>query len=129
MTIQARKSAESYWTAWYLQNINDGKLNALSKQLVQSLKQVISSSATKSYSYSKEKLWKGFFQLRCAQGFIKQWTDFIVVVDEPVKPVLFQHLTDLVFQVLFQNHFGEEVSSEITANESSALQYAVLLHG
>ena len=50
----------------------------------------------------------------------------LVVVDEPVKPVLFQHLTDIVSQMLLQNHFKvlhvtEEVSSEITANESSAL--------
>ena len=58
--------------------------------------------------------------MRCARGFIKQWTDFVVVVDEPVKPVLLQHLTDLVFQVLFQNYFNvlhvaEEVSSEMMA--------------
>ena len=127
VTIQARKSAEML-LEWCLQNINDCKLNAFSKQLVQSLKQVISSSVTKSYSHSKDKLWKGFFQLRCSQGFIKQCTDFVDVVDEPVEPVLFQHLTDLVFRMLLQNHFkvlhvGEEVSSEIAANESSALQY------
>ena len=61
VTIQARKSAEML-QEWCLLNVNDAKLNAFSKQLVQSLKQVISSSATKSYSHSKEKLWKGFFQ-------------------------------------------------------------------
>ena len=127
VTIQAKKSAEML-LEWCLQNASDEKLNSFSKQLLQSLKQVISSSATKSYSHSKEKLWKGFFQLRCSQGFIKQWTDFVVVVDEPVKPVLFQHVTDVVFEMLLQNHFkvlhiGGEVSSEITANESSALQY------
>ena len=127
VTIQARRSAEML-LEWCLQNVNDEKLNTFSKQLLQSLKQVITSSATKSHNHSKEKLWKGFFQLRCSQGFIKQWTDFVVVVDEPVKPVLFQNLTDIVFQMLLQNHFKvlhvtEEVSSEITANESSALQY------
>ena len=59
---------------------------------------------------------------------IKQWTDFLVVVDEPVQPVLFQHLTDLVFQMLLQNHFkilyiDEDISNEMTADESSALRY------
>ena len=39
-----------------------------------------------------------------------------MVVDEPVKPILFQHLTDLVFQVLLHDHFqilyiNQEVSS------------------
>ena len=47
---------------------------------------------------------------------------------EPVKPVLLQHNTDLVFHILLQNHFkvlhvGEDVSSEMMANESNALQY------
>ena len=61
-------------------------------------------------------------------SIIKQWTDFLVVVDEPVKPVLFQHLTDLVFEMLLQNHFkilyiDEDVSNEMTTDESSALRY------
>ena len=127
VTVQARKSAEVL-LEWCLRNKNDDKLNSFSKQLLQSLKQVIQSSRAKSYAYSKEKLWKGFFRLRCSQDFIKQWTDFLVVVDEPVKPVLFQHLTDLVFQVLLHDHFrvsyiDQEVSSELTENESSALRY------
>ena len=59
-------------------------------------------------------------------SIIKQWTDFLVVVDEPVKPVLFQHLIDLGFEMLLQNHFkilyiDEDVSNEMTADESSAL--------
>ena len=127
VTVQARKSAEML-LEWCLRNINDDKLNAFGEQLLQSLKQVILSSRTKSYSHSKEKLWKGFFQLRCSHDFIKQWTDFLVVVDEPVKPLLFQHLTDLIFQVLLHDHFktihiDQEVSSEMTENESSALRY------
>ena len=37
-------------------------------------------------------------------------------MDVPVKPILFQHLTDLVFQVLLHDHFqivyiDQEVSS------------------
>lgn len=127
VTVQARKSAEVL-LEWCLRNKDDNKLNSFSRQLLQSLKQVILSSRTKSYAYSKEKLWKGFFRLRCSQDFIKQWTDFLVVVDEPVKPVLFQHLTDLVFQVLIHDHLqilyiDQEVSSELTENESSALWY------
>ena len=60
---------------------------------------------------------------------IKQWADYVVIVDKLVKPVLFQHLTDIVFQMLLQNHFKalhvtEEISSGVTAKEeSSALQY------
>ena len=68
---------------------------------------------------------KRVFQLRCSHDFIKQWTDFLTVVDEPVKPVLFQHLTDLIFQVLLHDHLhiDQEISCEMTENESSALRY------
>ena len=52
------------------------------------------------FTVNKEKLWKGFYQLRISQEFVKQWTDFVAVVDEPVKPVLFQHLSDLTFRML-----------------------------
>ena len=113
---------------WCLSNRNDKKLNTFGEQLLQSLKQVILSSRTKSYSHSKEKLRKGFFQLRCSQDFNKQWSNFLVVVDEPVKPVVFQHLTDLIFQMLLHNHFkiihiDQEGLGEMMENESSALRY------
>lgn len=38
------------------------------------------------FTVNKEKLWKGFYQLRISQEFVKQWTDFVAVVDEHVKP-------------------------------------------
>ena len=50
------------------------------------------------------------------------------VVDEPVKPVLFQHLSDLIFQMLIEQHFeivhlDHEEFGELTENENAALRY------
>jgi len=126
-TIQARKSAESLLD-WCLNNEMDDRFIDFTKQLTSSLKQMICSSATKVFTVNKEKLWKGFYQLRISQEFVKQWTDFVTVVDEPVKPVLFQHLSDLIFRMLIEQHFkivhlDQEQCGELTENENAALRY------
>ena len=126
-TIQARKSAESLLD-WCLKNNMDDRFIDFTRQFTSSLKQVICSSATKVFTVNKEKLWKGFYQLRVSQDFVKQWTDFTADADEPVKPVLFQHLSDLIFRMLIEQHFkivhlDQEEFSELTENESGALRY------
>ena len=125
-TIQARKSAESLLD-WCLKNNMDDRFIDFTRQLTSSLKQVICSSATKVFTVNKEKLWKGFYQLRVSQDFVKQWTDFTADADEPVKPVLFQHLSDLIFRMLIEQHkivhLDQEEFSELTENESGALRY------
>ena len=125
-TVQARKSAESLLD-WCLNNEMDDKLIEFTKQLTASLKQICS-SATKSFALNKQKLWKEFHLLRISQEFVKRWTDFVVVVDEPVKPVLFQHLSDLIFRMLIKQHFevirlDQEQCGKLTENENAALRY------
>ena len=84
---------------------NSDKLKEFTRQLEYSLKQVITSSGTKrSWSYNYDKLWRGFFKLRSAPDFISRWTNFLEPVTERVKPVLFQHLTDLVFRKCLNDH-------------------------
>ena len=69
---------------------------------------------------------EGVYQLRILQEFVKQWTDFVAVVDEPVKPVLFQHLSDLIFRMLIEQHFEiVHLDGELTENENAALRYVV----
>ena len=41
VTVQARKISRGALLEWYLRNKNDDKLNSFSRQLLQSLKQVI----------------------------------------------------------------------------------------
>jgi len=45
-----------------------------------------------------------FFLLRSNLEFINQWSSFLKVAGEPVKPVLFQHLTDVIFRKHFSDH-------------------------
>lgn len=126
-TIQARKSAESL-LKWCLKSENSNILNEFTKKLTESLQKVITLSATKSFSYNNNKIWRGFFLLRSAPDFISQWTNFLQVTNEPVKPVLFQHLTDLVFRKCLHDHFevlhlDQQDSVELTEAESGVLRY------
>ena len=56
--INARKCAENLLN-WCLTTANLCRLNSFSKKFTECLQQVIQSSATKSFTYNKEKLWIG----------------------------------------------------------------------
>ena len=128
-TVQARKSAE-FLLKWCRKSENGDTLKEFTSKLTVSLKKVITSCATKSWSYNYDKLWRGFFILRSGPDFISQWTNFLEPVTEQVKPVLYQHLTDLVFRKLLNDHFqvlhlqqDQQVSAELTEAENGALRY------
>ena len=91
--INTRKSAESLMN-WCLTTASLCSLKSFNKNITERLQQVILSSATKSFMYNKEKLWRQFYLLRCSPDFIQQWTAFLSECQIPVKPVLYQHLTD-----------------------------------
>ena len=107
--IKAREAAEKF-LAWCL--LNTVKTDVFCKQLMQSLQTVISNSAKKSFTYSKEKLWREFYLMRSSKAFIKNWQDFLPTTAPPVEPVLYQHLTDLIFKSLLHKHFKIEYLDE-----------------
>jgi len=76
---------------------NSTLLDAFNKTLTISLKKVIGAASNKKFEYNNEKLWRKFFLLRPSQSFVDQWKQFLITADVPVKPVLFQHLTDVLF--------------------------------
>ena len=126
--INTRKSAENLMN-WCLTTASLCSLESFNKNITEHLQQVILSSTTKSFMYNKEKLWRQFYLLRCSPDFILQWTAFLSECQIPVKPVLYQHLTDIIFKTLLQNHFHilqleTDNSMDSTNNERSALRYA-----
>ena len=126
-TIQARESAECF-LEWCLNEHNRDGLKVFTEWLTGCLQNVISSSVTKSFNYNKEKMWREFYLLRTSGEFIKHWKDFIPVLNRPVQPVLYQHLTDEVFKILIERHFQivhleQDAPSEIETNEGNALRY------
>ena len=128
VTIEARRQAERL-LEWCLIEANKEKLDSFTEHILQDFKGIIVSSATKSFHYNKDKMWRGFFSLRTSADFNKQWTDFLGNSDVQAKPVLYQHLTDVLFRMLIKKHFeilysDQGSSSEITQQEGSALRYA-----
>lgn len=80
----------------------------------------------------RDKLWQSYFYIRSKETFINRWTVFLCSANSPVgSPVLYQHLTDLVFKELLHLKYSvvakdpENAStSPLTYNEVNALRYA-----
>jgi len=126
-TIEARRCAEVLLT-WCLDCKNISLLDKFNKTLTDSVIKVISAASTKSFTHNNEKLWRKFFLLRSSQSFVDQWTQFLKTADVPVKPVLFQHLTDVLFRKLLNDHFQIHhvdvlTDTELTNKERGVLRY------
>ena len=105
VTIEAKGQAE-HLLEWCLIEANKEKLDAFTEHILQDLiKGTIVLSATKSFRYNKDKMWRGFFSLRTSEDFNKQWTNFLGNSGVQAKPVLYQHLTDVLFRMLIKKHF------------------------
>lgn len=86
----------------------------------------------KSRTSNREKLWRKYFLLRSSEDFIKMWTVFLNSIDLTPAPSFYQHLTDLVFRKMMQDHliFSSPTDSDtctvtpITQQEGNALRYA-----
>ena len=102
-TIEARRCAEEL-LRWCVNNENTSQLNKFTETLKELLQRVISQASTKSFRTNNDKIWRGFFLLRSSPQFINQWTTFLRAAGEPVKPVLFQHLTDVIFRKYLSDH-------------------------
>ena len=48
---------------------------------------------------------------------MQQWTAFLKLTALKVKPVLFQHLTDIIFRKSLQNHFQTDYLSQQDGTE------------
>ena len=126
-TIEARKCAEKL-LAWCLDNKNISLVDEFSITLTNLMEKVISASSSKSFTHNNEKLWRNFFLLRSSQSYVDQWSQFLKTADVPVKAVLFQHLTDVLFRKLLNDHFqvhhvDVETDTELNNKEKGVLRY------
>ena len=91
--------------------------------LIKGLTQLIRSS--KKQYFNRERLWGKYFLLRSSENFISQWRTFLKLPSVSPTPILFQHLTDFLFQKLLHDQFDIKSSSAaITHREANAIRYA-----
>ena len=81
-------------------------------------------------SFNREKLWRNYFLLRSSEEFIKLWTVFLNSAKLIPTPSFYQHLTDIVFRKMIQDHllFSSPANADsitpVSHQEGSALRYA-----
>ena len=124
-TIKTRKSAQEF-LKWCCLGHSASKIDTFTRKLIESLQKVID-NAKKAFKCNKEKIWKQFYLLRSSKEFAERWRQFLPNTTPPVKPVLYQHLTDLIFKSLINNHFKivylDQEPAEMNANERNILRY------
>ncbi|XP_065917383.1 uncharacterized protein [Dysidea avara] len=126
--IEARKAAQILLD-WCLDAANNSCFTTFVLKLSEDLKQAISSCKKK--SCNREKLWRNFFLLRSSEKFREDWVNFLDSANVAATPILYQHLTD----ILFRGYIGDHVTGctaetkvdpapAVTKREGNALRYA-----
>ena len=77
----------------------------------------------------RDKLWESYYYIRTTETFTNRWTVFLCKANSPCgTPVLYQHLTDLLFKGLLRYSYSvandtSKQPSPLTNNEANALRY------
>jgi len=92
------------------------------------LKAVIDNAHRANSTVDREKLWVVFHKERSEHKFCKKWKELLTHCDVPYEPVLFQHLTLLMFKAMLVFHLPlpsttSESPTELTFEEVNAIRY------
>ena len=113
---------------WCVCEGNRTALTAFSAELVKDLEGALSTASTQN-PLNREKIWRSFFRIRCSGAFTSRWVSFLRQAGAVPTPTLYQHLADLIFQMLIRRHYElsathPSLTSDISTNEGNALRYA-----
>ena len=114
---------------WCKEEENKAAVDAFSSELVADLsKPFVACSGRR--PLNREKLWKALWSVRSSSGFINRWIALCERASALITPILYQHLTDLIFRKLVKEKYGikEQVnlvdSSELSYNEANVVRFA-----
>jgi hypothetical protein len=85
---------------WCKNDANEPILELFSNELVVKLFKTIQMDAHR--IPNRFKLWKLFFSIRSSKQFTQNWETFLSQINVSPTPVLYQHLTDIVFKSLMK---------------------------
>ena len=90
--------------------------------LVSTLTNVIESARSKvSQHINKEKMWIRFHELTSSRGFITKWERFIDNLSVAVPPLLYQHLTDEIFEGSIKTILGSSSANDPIEDDNIVL--------
>ena len=72
---------------------------------------------TKEHTIHKEKLWISYQELTNSKLFVTKWEAFLANVSGIVPPLLYQHITDELFEDIIKESF--EISSKMPVSETN----------
>lgn len=126
VAIEARQVAVSL-LKWCSADANKKQFHIFANEIVTVLRKPIISSSMK--SCSREVLWRNYFLQRSSDHFVGSWITFLKDLHLTPTPVLYQHLTDIIFRQLIQNCYlgsaSKAAAPSLTKDEGRALRYAI----
>ena len=72
---------------------------------------------TKEHTINKEKLWISYQELTNSKLFVTKWEAFLANVSGIVPSLLYQHITDELFEDIIKESF--EISSKMPISETN----------
>ena len=126
VAAEARQVALSL-LEWCSADANKQQFHTFATEIVTLLRKPIISSSIK--SCNREVLWRNYFLQRSSEKFVGSWVSFLTTLHLTPTPVLYQHLTDLIFRQLIQSSYLGSVSKAtappLTKSEGRGLRYAI----
>ena len=89
------------------------------KWLMTTLTTVVESAKSKvsGQNINQETLWIKFHELTISEDFSKKWEEFLKNVNTTVPPLLYQHLTDEIFEGIIKSFCGSLTSNNTVSKE------------
>ena len=107
------------------------KCTEFSLWMVGELNKIIKNSTKRNGLINPEKLWSMYHECMSSSVFRLKWEEFLTMAQQPFEPLLYQHVTDIMFEVAVKEVVApEEVTNEpaeyseaFTFEEENAVRY------
>ena len=115
---------------WCQDAENEPAVSAFSEKLVMDLSEPFAASSSGRRPLNREKLWKALWSVRSSSGFTSRWIALCEKASALPTPVLYQHLTDMIFRKLVREKYqiSDQTRSadppEMSYNEANVVRYA-----
>ena len=128
-TPEATEARDAALSLHKWQEKADCSFRTFSRDISSELEGLFDGSERRTQSASRERLWQKYFALRSSDRFISRWISFLSAAEISTTPILYQHLTDLMFRAIMRYKYCIPSSNEsevdaVTCNEANALRYA-----
>ena len=106
---------------WCQDAENEPAVSAFSEKLVMDLSEPFAASSSGRRPLNREKLWKALWSVRSSSGFTSRWIALCDKASALPTPVLYQHLTDVMFRKLVREKY--QISDQTRSADATEMSY------